>query len=162
MKTSALIAVLVLATAATTATGADNEPRAFECTPIAEIEGARTGDPITQTNVLVVYDNSTDHRLPTGIMVIHGKASGGQVNRTSQYKSESFRAEVDKFVWSGVLKTNPKITMRGIISRAPSGDWMYGESQWDKGRLAFSTAAVCRKMSTTTTVGDTSAPTSLQ
>ena len=160
MKTSALIAVLILATAATTATGAANEPRAFECTPIAESEGPRIGDPITQINVLVVY--STDQLVPTGITVIHGKASGGQVNRTSQYKSESFRAEADKFVWSGVLKTNPKITMRGIISRAPGGDWMYGESQWDKGRLAFSTAAVCRKMSTTTTIGDTSAPTSLQ
>jgi hypothetical protein len=156
MNMSTPIAALFLATVAITTADAADEPRAFECTPIAEGEGPRIGDPITQINVLVVY--STDQLVPTGITIIHGKASGSQVNRASQYKNESFRAEVDKLEWSGVLKTNPKITMRGILGHAPSGDWMYGESQWDKGRLAFSTAAVCRKMSATTTAGDTSAP----
>ena len=61
MKTSTPIAALFLATVAITTADAADEPRAFECTPIAEREGPRIGDPITQINVLIVY--STDQPI---------------------------------------------------------------------------------------------------
>ncbi len=144
-RTTFLLAVGAL-TLSLVAAGAEASVSSFfECGSPQIVPAERVErNPVIKTIIVISFTVSNKF---TNFDVEHYMADGAVYKRGEQYRNIELRSTKERELWSGVLITNPAITMVGTLSEVNvkgTKQVRYVERQYRNGRLVVTITSICR------------------